>query len=100
LGISQEKLAELAGVSAKMINSIEGGRTWVSDKTLLRLAEALRVEPFQLLTPVARKGLKDGSILASDLLGNLRQNIKDDIDVHFDRFIQQETGTGDISTGH
>ena len=31
-GLTQEKLSEKAGISANMINDIEGCRTWVSDK--------------------------------------------------------------------
>jgi hypothetical protein len=71
-----------------MINSIEGGRTWVSDKTLLKLARALRVEPFQLLIPAAGGEAQDRSLLVSGLLSNLRQNLKDDIDIFFDLFIR------------
>jgi transcriptional regulator with XRE-family HTH domain len=52
LGLSQEKLAEMAGLSWQTINSIEGLRTWVSGTTLESLAEALKVEPYQLLLPV------------------------------------------------
>ncbi|MDR2784625.1 MAG: helix-turn-helix domain-containing protein, partial [Treponema sp.] len=88
LDISQEKLAELADVSAKMINCIEGCRTWVSDKTLIKLARVLRVEVFQLLVPTAGEGTNNKGIPAAELLNNLRQNIKDDIDVQFDRFIR------------
>jgi transcriptional regulator with XRE-family HTH domain len=51
LGISQEKLAEMAGLSWQTVNSIECQRTWVSDNTLEALAAALKIEPFQLLMP-------------------------------------------------
>jgi transcriptional regulator with XRE-family HTH domain len=50
-GLTQEKLAEAAGISSNMINDIEGCRTWVSDKTILKLAAALHVEVYQLLIP-------------------------------------------------
>lgn len=52
LGLSQEKLAEIAGLSWQTINSIECCRTWVSDLTLNSLADALKIETFQLLIPV------------------------------------------------
>jgi len=52
LGLSQEKLAEMAGLSWQTVNSIECQRTWVSDKTLENLAEALKIETFQLLLPI------------------------------------------------
>ena len=51
LGISQEKLAEITDMSVQTINTIEGCRMWVSDKTITRLARALDVEVFQLLIP-------------------------------------------------
>jgi len=52
LGLSQEKLAEMAGLSWQTVNSIECHRTWVSDKTLESLADALKIESFQLLLPI------------------------------------------------
>ena len=55
LGISQEKLAEMAGLSWQTVNSIECQRTWVSDKTLEALALVFRIETFQLLLPAETK---------------------------------------------
>ncbi|MDR1804182.1 MAG: helix-turn-helix domain-containing protein [Treponema sp.] len=52
LGLSQEKLAEMADLSWQTVNSIECHRTWVSDKTLETLADALKIESFQLLLPI------------------------------------------------
>ena len=51
LGISQEKLAEMAGLSWQTVNSIECKRTWVSDNTLDALAAVFKIETFQLLMP-------------------------------------------------
>ena len=47
--LTQEKLAELTGLSAQTINDIEGCRTWVSDKTLVKIAEILHSNPSELL---------------------------------------------------
>ena len=47
--LTQEKLAELTGLSAQTINDIEGCRTWVSDKTLIKIAETLHSSPSELL---------------------------------------------------
>jgi len=58
LGLSQEKLAEMAGLSWQTINSIECHRTWVSDKTLENLADALKIDTFQLLLPVEETSQK------------------------------------------
>ena len=51
LGVSQEKLAEMAGLSWQTVNSIECQRTWLSDKTLEALAAVFNIETFQLLMP-------------------------------------------------
>jgi len=51
LGISQEKLAEKAGLSWQTVNSIECQRTWVSDNTLKALASVFKIDTFQLLMP-------------------------------------------------
>ena len=52
LGLSQEKLAEMADLSWQTVNSIECHRTWVSETTLGNLADALKIETFQLLLPI------------------------------------------------
>ena len=51
LGLTQEKLAEIADLSSQTINDIEGCRMWVSDKTMSKLARVLHVEAYQLLIP-------------------------------------------------
>jgi transcriptional regulator with XRE-family HTH domain len=52
LGLTQEKLAEAAGLSSQTINDIEGCRMWVSDKTIVKLAKVLYVDIHQLFTPI------------------------------------------------
>ena len=51
LGLTQENLAEMADLSVQTINTIEGCRMWISDKSITRLAKALNVEIFQLFMP-------------------------------------------------
>jgi len=51
LGISQEKLAEMSGLSWQTINSLECQRTWASDNTLETIAKVFKIETFQLLMP-------------------------------------------------
>jgi transcriptional regulator with XRE-family HTH domain len=79
LGLTQEKLAELTDLSLQTINTIEGCRMWVSDKSITRLAKALNMEVFQLLVPYK---LNDDEIRESSsiLLLELRQKIKKDVD--------------------
>ena len=51
LGLSQEKLSEEAELSANMIRDIEGCRTWVSDRTLVNIAAALKTDTYRLFMP-------------------------------------------------
>jgi len=74
LGLSQEKLAESTGLSVQTINTIEGCRMWISDKTLVRLAKVLNIEVFQLFVPYQVEKRELNLSPASTLL-ELRQKI-------------------------
>ena len=69
LEFSQEKLAEMAGLSWQTVNSIECQRTWVSDKTLEALASVFEVETFQLLIPSEIRSILSKN--PADMLQNL-----------------------------
>jgi hypothetical protein len=92
----------LVEVSTQTINDIECCRSWVSDKTMARLAEALGVEVFQLFVPVS-KGLEvDAAFRVTNVVMQLRQDIKADlgsyissyIDSRFSRFLNDELPQG------
>ena len=51
LGLTQEGLAEITDLSVQTINTIEGCRMWISDKSITKLAKALNVDIFQLFMP-------------------------------------------------
>jgi len=90
LGLSQEKLAELAGLSTQTISDIEGCRTWVSDKTLLKLSEVFNVEIFQLLAPsIDEENEKKAKLFLPQRIQKLRQNLKDDIDSRLNLFFSK-----------
>jgi transcriptional regulator with XRE-family HTH domain len=105
MGISQEKLAELAGLSAQTVNDIEGCRMWVSDKTIAKLCGALRIEAYQLLLPyLSERPLVNKESTALELLDSLRQNIIDNIDLQFSEVlrsgaINSTTGPGPVGAG-
>ena len=84
LGLSQEKLAEIANISWQTVNSIECHRTWVSDKTLESLADALKIESFQLLLPSENTLLK--SINSDDAIKKLVK-IKRSFDDSFNEIV-------------
>jgi len=51
LHISQAKLAEYADISVSHMLDIEYCKTWVSEKTLSKIAQALNLEAYELLIP-------------------------------------------------
>ena len=82
LGLSQEKLAEKAGISANMIKDIEGCRTWVSDKTLIKLAHTLKVDTYRLFVSSSiHDGVLDKTVII-DLIQSIRK-IRKEIDIDF-----------------
>ncbi|GMO50875.1 MAG: hypothetical protein Pg6C_15110 [Treponemataceae bacterium] len=89
-GISQEKLAERTGLSDQLIKDIEGCRSWVSDKTIIKLALALKVEAYQLLYPQDEVGRLHPIRLPSDILRKLQSDIKEGIDRHFESVVTDE----------
>jgi transcriptional regulator with XRE-family HTH domain len=52
LHITQARLAEYADISMSYMSDIEYCKTWVSDKTLMRIAKALNMEAYELLRPL------------------------------------------------
>lgn len=59
LGLTQEQLAERCDLTPKYITSLEIGRRFPSSETILQLARALGIKPYQLF-------LEDGDIEAFD----------------------------------
>ena len=87
-GLTQEKLAEKAGLSANMVNDIEGCRTWISDKTLLSLAEALKVETYRLFVPLTTADNEVTKTVVKDLAQNI-QKINKDLSASFKTALKQ-----------
>ena len=51
VSLSQERLAEEAGISVQMMSDIEGCRRWPSEKTLAKISNALGVDAHALFLP-------------------------------------------------
>ena len=76
LHLTQERLAENADISLPYLSDIEHCKTWVSDKTLLKLTNALTTTPSELLNeniPPVEIHLKENSI--ADLLLEQKKQI-------------------------
>jgi len=80
LGLSQEKLAENAEISTMMVKDIEGCRTWVSDKTLERLATALKTDIYRLLMSDIAYEEEINKAIRNDL-ESITLKIRQDIDI-------------------
>ena len=79
LGFTQEKLAEKAELSSQTINDIEGCRTWVSDKSLTKIADALHTTPANLLLTHSCNSSESFDILRfkTQLQDSVRQKIEE-----------------------
>ena len=89
IGLTQEKLAELVSLSDQTINDIEGCRSWVSDKTLVKIASALKVEIYQLLYPQKEANKLFPIRVPSDVLNELRSNLEKDFALRFDEVLTE-----------
>jgi len=54
MGLSQEDLADLSGLSAGYVANLETGRSYPSSLSLLKLSQALRVEHWRLIVDPAK----------------------------------------------
>jgi transcriptional regulator with XRE-family HTH domain len=87
LGLSQERLAETVGLSDQTINDIEGCRTWVSDKTIVKIARAFNIEAYQLLFPQTEAEKLFPVRVPADILQDLKEIIKEDLDRRFNEVV-------------
>jgi transcriptional regulator with XRE-family HTH domain len=76
LGITQEHLAEKSGISAAMMNDIEGCRTWISDRTLKNLSYALEIDTYRLFIPEVTHGESIPAELVMELTLDLQEMLK------------------------
>ena len=82
--ISQADFAEKINISIPFLSDIENGKKWVSPATLLKIADALGIEPYELLRPetiipdnainILEKYTVDIYQLFGDTLSSVQQN--------------------------
>ena len=92
LGYSQEKFAEIADLSTQTISDIERCNTWVSEKTLYKLAEVLKTDFSQLLAPLHEEDKP--ACFTRQQIELLRQLMKEDIDKRLDQFFKSSQKIG------
>ena len=61
--LSQMALAEKLGISTNFLSDIERGKAWISPDTLVKLAAALKIEPYQLFKNDALLTEKEKDVL-------------------------------------
>jgi transcriptional regulator with XRE-family HTH domain len=74
-GYSQAELAERGGVSVSYVGDLEVGGKWPSAETLERLAEALHVQPYQLLLSPDDEQLYHDWLERRDLVGEIGEKL-------------------------
>ena len=89
-GLSQEKLAELVALSEQTINDIEGCRTWVSDKTLVKISRALNVEIYQLIFPKTEAEKLFPVRVPAEILRELHSKLEKDMASRFDEILTDD----------
>ena len=78
-GLKQDVLAEKVDLSEKYISDLETGRRIGSFETLVSLANALEVEPYELLLP-PQTAISYDTKKTKDLMNRLRKNLGDVVD--------------------
>jgi transcriptional regulator with XRE-family HTH domain len=87
LQYTQEKLAEKAKLSIQTIKDIEGGRRWVSDYTLTKIAKGLNMTEFQLLIPEKYEADKKYRKSTAKSLVALKKKLKGFLDDQFENLL-------------
>lgn len=77
--LTQAQLAEKVGLAEKYLSAVERGANWGSFATLIALANALGIEPFELLLPPG-KSVNYNSQKTRSLMKQVRSNISDLLD--------------------
>ena len=90
LEITQAKLAELADISEPYMNDIERCQTWISDKTLSKLAWTLNLELHELFIennePTEKSTNRKNTYI---IFQKCKQEIHDYVDKSFDTLIRE-----------
>ena len=77
--MNQAEISEKVGITEKFYNDLETGRKWGSFETIVDLANAFGVEPYELFLPA-------GSVISynerrtKDLMKRLRTNLSELVD--------------------
>ena len=87
---TQESLAERIGVSSQNINDIEGKRRFPRTDTLVKIADALNVEVYQLFipqdkTPVIIENTPENEKIRSQMAADIVEEIRNGVNKMLDK---------------
>ncbi len=87
---TQESLAERIGVSSQNINDIEGKRRFPRTDTLVKIADALNVEVYQLFipqdkTPVIIENTPENEKIRSQMTDEIVEEIRNGVNKMLDK---------------
>lgn len=80
---TQEELAEAAGISSQMVNNIEGQRRWPSETTLVKIADALCIDVYQLFVPTPDESSQTQALykaVSDKLINIIRKSVNETLD--------------------
>lgn len=83
--LSQFELAEKANLSDQTINSIEGKRLWPSDKTMVKIADALETDAFVFFLP---ENYAENAASKSVVIPELKDALKKNVDYLIEEFFK------------
>lgn len=89
LHLTQEQLAENADISLSYLADIEHCKTWISDKTLLKLATALHKKPFELFIEQKQDSEKTNISAISDIIYDEKNELVKTVSAICDKTIQK-----------
>ena len=77
LKMTQYELAGKSGLALQTINSLEGGRMWISDSSITSIAEVFGLEIYELFYPYDEKNTKNKNNLNNlKILGILEEKVE------------------------
>ena len=76
---NQAELSEKVGITEKFYNDIETGRKWGSFETIVDLANALEVEPYEFFLPQG-SAISHNERRTKELMKRLRTNFSELVD--------------------
>lgn len=87
--LTQENLAEAANISNTYVANIECGQTWVSDKTLEKIAVALHIDIYLLFLPDLPEKNEEASVYKREEIISYLNNREKELGTYIKNFFSE-----------